>query len=53
MVTITSSDRSTTKSGYRRMEKNHKVWMMMMIAAGLMWAGVAEKCEQLKVAWES
>ena len=33
----------TTKGGSRRLEKSHKVWMMMMIAAGLMWAGAAEK----------
>ena len=34
----------TTKGGSRRLEKSHKVWMMMMmIAASLMWAGAAEK----------
>jgi len=34
----------TTKGGSRRLEKSHKVWMMMMmITASLMWAGVAEK----------
>ena len=32
----------TTKGGYRLLEK---VWMMMMIAASLMWAGAAEKPE--------
>ena len=25
----------------RRLEKSHEVWMMMMIAASLMWAGAA------------
>ena len=35
--------KSTTKGGSRRLEKSHKVWMMMMIAASLMWAGAAEK----------
>ena len=34
---------NTTKGGFRRLEKSHKVWMMMMIAASLMWAGAAEK----------
>ena len=33
-------------------KKSHKV-LMMMIAAGLMWAGAAKKFEQLKVALES
>ena len=32
-----------TKGGSRRLEKSHKVWMMMMIAASLMWAGAAER----------
>ena len=43
----------TTKGSSRRLEKNHEVWMMMMIAAGLMWAGAAKKREQLKVARKS
>ena len=30
--------------------KSHKVWIMMMIAAGLIWAEEAEKREKLKVA---
>ena len=38
---------STTKSGSRILEKIHKIWMM--IAAGLMWAGAAEKREHLKL----
>ena len=38
----------TTKGGSCRLEKSHEVWMMMMIAAGLMWAGAAEKAEQTK-----
>ena len=33
----------TTKGGSRRLEKSHKVWMMMMIVASLMWAGAAER----------
>ena len=44
---------NTTKGGSIRLEKSHEVWMMMMIAAGLMWAGAAEKREQLKVALKS
>ena len=36
---------NTTKGGSRRLEKSHKVWMMM-IAASWMWAGAAEKPEQ-------
>ena len=35
----------TTKGGSRRLEKSHKVWMIMMIDASLMWAGAAEKPE--------
>ena len=35
------------------MEKSQKVWKMMMIAAGLMWAGAPKKFDQLKVALES
>ena len=35
------------------MEKSQKVWKMMMIAAGLMWAGAVEKREQLKGALTS
>ena len=34
-----------TKGGSRRLEKSHKVWMMMMIVASLMWAGAAEKTD--------
>ena len=41
---------STTKSGSRILEKIHKIWMMMMIAAGLMWAGAEEKREQFEMA---
>ena len=37
---------NTTKGGSRRLEKGHKVWMMMMIAASLIWSGAAEKPEQ-------
>ena len=32
---------NTTKGGSCRLEKSHKVWMMMMIAEGLMWVEVA------------
>ena len=39
----------TTKGGSRQLEKSHKFWMMM-IAAGLMWAGAGEMCERFKVA---
>ena len=35
-----------TKGGSRRLEKIHKVWMMMMITASLMWARAAEMPEQ-------
>ena len=41
---------STTKSGSRILEKIHKIWMMMVIVAGLIWAGAAKKRENLKVA---
>ena len=44
---------STIKGGSRRPEKSLKAWIMMMIAAGLMRAGVAEKREKLKVALKS
>ena len=37
----------TTKGGSRRLEKSHKVWMMM-IAASLIWAGAAEEPEKSK-----
>ena len=30
-----------------------KVWMMIKIAAGLMWEGVRKEHEQLNVAWKS
>ena len=43
----------TTKGGSRRLEKSHKVWMMMMIAASLMWAGAAEKPEQSKMTFKN
>ena len=43
----------TTKGGSRRLEKSHKVWMMMMIAASLMWAGAAEKPEQSKMTFRN
>ena len=45
--------RCTTKGGSRRLEKSHKVWMMMMIAASLMWAGAAEKPEQSKMTFRN
>ena len=32
-----------TKGGSRRLEKSHEVWMMMMIAGSLKWAGAAER----------
>ena len=35
------------------MEKSHKIWMMVMIAAGWMWVEAAKKCEQLKVVLKS
>ena len=38
----------TTKGCSRRLEKIYLVWMTMMIAASLMWAGAAEKPEQSK-----
>ncbi len=41
------NERITTKGGSRRLEKSHKVWMIM-IAASLMWTGAAEKPEQFK-----
>ena len=47
-VSLVPSERRrpiTTKGGSRRLEKSHKVWMMMMTAASLMWAGAAEKPE--------
>ena len=37
------------KGGSRRLKKKHLVWIMMMIATGLMWAGAAEKPEQSKM----
>ena len=43
----------TTKGGSRRLEKSHKVWMMMMIAASLMWAGAAEKPDQSKMTFKN
>ena len=43
---------STTKGGSRRLEKSHKVWMMM-IAASLMWAGAAEMPEQSKMTFKN
>ena len=43
----------TTKGGSRRLEKSHEVWMMMMIAASLMWAGAAEKTEQSKMTFKN
>ena len=43
----------TTKGGSRRLEKSHEVWMMMMIAASLMWAGAAEKPEQSKMTFKN
>ncbi len=43
----------TTKGGSRQLENSHKVWMMIMIAASLMWAGVAEKREQSKMAFKN
>ena len=45
--------RCTTKGGSRRLEKSHKVWMIMMIAASLMWAGAAEKPEQSKMTFKN
>ena len=44
---------NTTKGGSRRLEKSHKVRMMMMIAASLMWAGAAEKPEQSKMTFKN
>ena len=43
----------TTKGGSRRLEKSHKVWMMMMIAARLMWAEAAEMPEQSKITFKN
>ena len=42
---------NATKGGFRRLEKSHKVWMMM-IAASLMWARAAEKPEQSKMTFK-
>ena len=36
MVAKTSIQYSTNKGGSRQLEKSHKVWMMMMLAASLM-----------------
>ena len=47
------SEDYSTKGGSRRLEKSHKVWMMMMIAASLMWAGAAEKPEQSKMTFKN
>ena len=33
--------------------KSHKVWMMMMIAANLIWAVAAEKPEQSKMMFKN
>ena len=44
---------TTTKGGSRRLEKSHKLWMMMMITASLMWAGAAEKPEQSKMIFKN
>ena len=35
------------------LKKSHKVWMMMMIAASLMWVGAAEKPEQSKMIFKN
>ena len=48
-----SASCDTTKGGYRRLEKSHKVWMMMTTAASLMWAGAAEKPEQSKMTFKN
>ena len=34
-------------------KKSHKVWMIMMIAASLMWAGAAEMPEQSKMTFKN
>ena len=44
---------STTKGGSGQLEKSHKVWMIMMIAASLIWAGAAEKPEQFKMTFKN
>ena len=43
----------TTKGGSCRLERSHKVRMMMMIAASWMWAGAAEKPEQSKMTFKN
>ena len=48
-----SVDLVNIKGGARRIEKSHKVWMMMMIAASLVWAGAAETPEQSKLTLEN
>ena len=53
LVSVTINITYTTKGGSRRLEKSHKVWMMMMIAASLMWAGAAEKPEQSKMTFKN
>ena len=52
-VAITHPTLYTTKGGSRRLEKSHKVWMMMMITASLMWAKAAEKPEQSKIIFKN
>ena len=49
VLVATSLPYNTTKGGSRRLKKSHTVWMMMMIAASLMWARAAEReheCER-------
>ena len=53
MMICISVYKCTTKGGSRRLEKSHNVWMMMMIAASLMWAGAAEKPEQSKMTFKN
>ena len=42
-------EQRTTKGGSHWLKKSHKVWMMMMIAASLMWARASEMPEQSKM----
>ena len=60
MLTKQTYEISTNVAYYKRRlsptGKSHEVWMMMMIAASLMWAGAAERereCEQPKLALKS
>ena len=50
---VGSEANCTWKQHSRRLEKSHGVWMMMMIAASLIWAGASEKPEQSKITFKN